>query len=140
MEKHVNSKLQDSYHGEAGGIEMYNILSNANIAINHHINVAGKYANNMRLFEATGTGALLITDYKDNLNTLFEVGKEVIDYKTVEECKELIIYYLEHEDERKGIANAGQKRTLQEHTYYHRMKELIDIIAPLLAGKKQVKE
>jgi hypothetical protein len=30
--------------------------------------------------------------------------------------------------EREAIARAGQERTLREHTWYHRMQELIDIV------------
>jgi spore maturation protein CgeB len=86
----------------------------------------------MRLYEATGVGTLLITDWKENLHELFEPGKEVIAYRTPEECGELIQYYLEHEVEREAIARAGQERTLREHTYYQRMQELVDIITPLL--------
>ncbi len=123
-----NSPLRAKHHGQAWALEMYNILSSSQIAFNHHINVAENYANNMRLYEATGLGTLLITDYKDNLNTLFEPGKEVVAYRSAEECAELITYYLEHEDEREAIAKAGQARTLREHTYFHRMQELVDIV------------
>jgi len=52
----------------------------------------------------------------------------VVPYKSPEECSELIKYYLEHEDERLAIARAGQERTLSEHTWFHRMKELTDIL------------
>jgi hypothetical protein len=127
-----DSPLRARHCGEAWGLDMYNVLYNAEIALNHHINVAANYANNMRLYEATGVGTLLITDYKDNLHTLFEPGKEVVAYRSTEECVELITYYLEHEEERKAIAQAGQQRTLREHTYYHRMQELVDIVTPLL--------
>ena len=82
----------------------------------------------MRLFEATGTGALLVTDWKKNLHEMFELDKEVIAYRTGEECAEMIQYYLEHEDEREEIARAGQQRTLRDHTYYQRMQELVDIV------------
>jgi len=73
------------------------------------------HATNMRLFEATGVGILLITDSKVNLNELFELGKEVVAYRSPEECVELVQYYLEHDREREDIARAGQERTLQEH-------------------------
>jgi len=36
----------------------------------------------MRLYEATGAVFLLITDQKDNLGELFEVGKEVLAYNS----------------------------------------------------------
>ncbi len=120
--------LHASYHGQAWGLDMYNILYNSNIALNNHLNIAGRFANNMRLYEATGVGTFLITDYKDNLHTLFEPGSEVIAYNSAEECVELVTYYLAHEEERQAIARAGQQRTLREHSYLHRMQELVNFI------------
>jgi len=67
-----------------------------------------------------------------NLHEIFEPGKEVIAYRTPEECAELIQYYLEHEAERGAIARAGQERTLREHTYYQRMQELVEIVRKYL--------
>jgi hypothetical protein len=127
-----NSPIYRCYKGQAWGKDMYKILYNSKITLNFHGRWAGSYANNMRLYEATGVGTLLITDWKENLHELFEPGKEVIAYRTPEECGELIQYYLEHEVEREAIARAGQERTLREHTYYQRMQELVDIITPLL--------
>ena len=111
---------------------MYEVLYNASIALNNHISVAREYANNMRLYEATGVGTLLVTDAKDNLASLFEPGKEVVAYHSPEEAIEIIDYYLGHKEERNAIAKAGQERTLREHTYRHRMQELIDILSRLL--------
>jgi spore maturation protein CgeB len=107
---------------------MFRILAASKIVVNYHGDVAQSYANNMRLFEATGTGALLVTDWKTNLHEMFVLDKEVIAYRTSEECAEMIQYYLEHEDEREVIARAGQVRTLRDHTYNQRMQELVDIV------------
>jgi hypothetical protein len=123
-----DSPIRGAYIGPASGKEMYQVLHSAKIAFNRHIDVAGDCANNMRLYEATGVGTFLITDWKKNLHEMFELGKEVVAYHTPEECAELIQYYLEHEDEREQIARAGQQRTLREHTYYQRMQELVDIV------------
>jgi hypothetical protein len=128
-----DSPLQASYRGLAWAAEMYEKLYNSRIALNHHINVAENCANNMRLYEATGVGSLLLTDFKENLAHLFRLGKEIIAYHSPEECVELIQYYLAHEDERQAIAEAGQQRTLREHTYYQRMQEFVELVKPLLA-------
>lgn len=127
-----NSPIRRHYKGQAWGMAMYQILHNSSITLNQHIGVAECYANNMRLYEATGVGTLLITDWKVNLHEMFEPGEEVVAYRTPEECAELVQYYLEHEQEREAIARAGQQRTLQEHTYYHRMQELVDIVRKYL--------
>jgi spore maturation protein CgeB len=78
-------------------------------------------------------GTLLITDRKDNLDELFEVGKEVVAYSSPEEAAELIRYYIAHPDEAHAIALAGQARTLREHTYQRRMEELVPVLARYLA-------
>ena len=110
------------------GYDMYRQLQRSKIALNIHIDMAEQYAANMRLYEATGVGTLLLTDWKTNLPELFELGVEVVAYRSIGECVELVEYYLAHESEREAIAKAGQKRTLCEHSYYHRMQELTEIL------------
>jgi spore maturation protein CgeB len=110
------------------GYDMYRQLQRSKIALNIHIDMAEQYAANMRLYEATGVGTMLLTDWKVNLPELFEPGKEVAAYRSTEECVELVSYYLAHESEREAIARAGQQRTLSEHSYYHRMQELTEIL------------
>jgi spore maturation protein CgeB len=107
---------------------MYRALARSHVTLNRHINVAENYANNMRLYEATGVGTLLITDHKDNLGELFDVGKEVVAYSSPEEAADLMRYYLDHPEEASEIARAGQARTLREHTYQRRMEELVGIL------------
>jgi spore maturation protein CgeB len=89
----------------------------------------------MRLFEATGMGTLLITDWKDNIAELFEPGKEVVCYKSVDECLELIKYYSQHEAERAAIAAAGQRRTLQNHSYAQVVADQVRIFERYLAAQ-----
>jgi len=127
----AGSPIRKCYVEQAWGREMYQILHASKVTLNHHGDVA-PFANNMRLFEATGVGALLVTDWKVNLHEMFEPGKEVVAYRSPEECVELVKYYLEHDKEREAIARAGQERTLREHTYYHRMQELVEIVARYL--------
>jgi SAM-dependent methyltransferase len=96
--------------------------------VNRHIDVAENHANNMRLFEATGCGALLITDYKDNLAELFDIGREVVAYRSPEECVELVAYYLQHPEQAATIARAGQARTLRDHSYAANLAETSAIL------------
>jgi spore maturation protein CgeB len=124
----ASSPIRSRYRGEAWGIEMFRVLYEARIALNRHIGVAEGYANNMRLYEATGVGTMLLTDATHNLSDLFTPGREVVSYADEDELVEQIAYYLEHDRERRAIAAAGQARTLGEHTYGHRMAELLAIL------------
>jgi hypothetical protein len=128
----ADSAVRRRYHGEAWGLEMYRVLARSKIALNRHIDVAEDQANNMRLYEATGVGTLLITDAKRNLSDLFDPGEEVVEYDDEDDLVEKIQYYLGDEAERTRIARAGQERTLREHTYEHRMRELINILTGYL--------
>ncbi len=127
-----DSPVRARHCGTAWGRQMYRILSRSKIALNHHIAIAGPYANNMRLYEATGMGALLLTDWKENLHEIFEPGREVAAYRSHDECLEMIRYYLDHDAERSAIASAGQERTMREHTYSRRMEELAAILGRYL--------
>ena len=124
----LNSTIRRNHKGEKWGLEMYNILSRSKISFNRHINVAENNANNMRLYEATGMGSLLLTDKKDNLKELFEEDREIVTYESKEEAFDKYNYLINKPEELSKIAKAGQLRTLTEHTYENRIKELIKIL------------
>ena len=135
-----DSLIRRNYRGQAWGVQMYEVRQGAKITVTKHITkVASRFCNNSTLYEATGVGTLLITDLKDNLHELFEPGKEIVAYRSSEECVELVQYYLEHDNEREAIARAGQQRTLREHTYYQRMQELVDILERHLSTPKALR-
>jgi SAM-dependent methyltransferase len=121
------SPLRRRHHGGCWGLDMFSTLSRSTISINTHAGWAENYANNMRLYEATGCGSLLLTEYMENLDDLFEVGEEVVAYRSAEECAALVHYYLDHPEEADAIRLAGQRRTLSEHTYALRMEETSEI-------------
>lgn len=110
------------------GIEMFRQLLDTRVVFNNHIDISPVSASNMRLFETTGVGACLLTDWKENLSDLFEPDKEVLTYRSAEECVEKVRYILEHENERRAIAAAGQLRTLREHTFENRAARIDEII------------
>lgn len=79
---------------------------------------------NMRMFEATACGALLITQEIPHIKEFWIPGKEIITYKTPQEMFRLISYYLNDKEEARKIAKAGQQRTLLEHRYSDRVKTI----------------
>lgn len=133
--KFYSKKLLESTKEPVFGFEMYQLLSKAKITFNIHGEVAEKCAGNIRLFEATGVGTCLVTDWKDNITDLFEPGKEVITYKTIEECIEKVKWLIENPEERDKIAKAGQQKTLTMHSVEARAKMLNEIINKELSKK-----
>ncbi len=124
----AGSPVRAAWRGEAWGMQMYRVLAQAGIALNRHIAAAEGHANNMRLYEATGVGALLLTEAAPNLADLFEPGVEVVAYRDADDLVRQLRRYLADPDARREIAAAGQRRTLAEHTYAHRMRELVPIL------------
>lgn len=102
------------------GLEMFRQLRAGRVALNTHIDISTHSASNMRLFEATGVGACLLTDSKENLGELFDTDAEVVAYRDADECVEKVKYLLGHESARRDIAAAGQRRTLRDHTFASR--------------------
>jgi spore maturation protein CgeB len=127
--RNYSENLKKSNHPPLFGIDMYNLFDMSDAVLNMHVGVAGNYAGNMRMFEVTGVGSCLLTDNKKNLGDLFETGKEILVYDNVEDCIEKIKWLTYHENERKSIASAGQKRTLTHHTVENRSRQIIDIIS-----------
>lgn len=123
-----SEKLKSIVQEPVFGLEMFKSLASSNINLNIHGGVAGDYAANIRLFEVTGVGSCLVTDWKKNLNDLFEIDKEVVSFKTAEECIEKVKWLIDHPKERKEIADAGQRRVLKDHTFEIRAKQLDEII------------
>ncbi len=124
----ASSPLHRCFRGEVWGADMYQALRRSKITLNSHIDMAGREAGNMRLFEATGVGAFLLTDFKDNLPTLFAPEREVAAWRSIEECLAAIERYLADEGARAAIAMAGQARTMAQHTYRHRAAEILALV------------
>ncbi len=135
MSQYVDPTLVSSSLSALFGIPMYQTLSESQVTLNTHIDISGGFASNMRLYEATGVGTCLLTDWKPNLGELFEPDVEVVTYGSTSEAIEKVQYLLEHEEERKAIARAGQARTLRDHTYAQRAIQLDEIIKQELKSK-----
>jgi hypothetical protein len=124
----ADSNLRKAWRGEAWGLDMYATLARSRIVVNRHIDVAEGWANNMRLFEATGSGAMLLTESAPNLAELFEPGREVVAYTDEDDLVDKVEHYLADDAARLSVAVAGQRKTLDEHNYVRRIGELAQIL------------
>lgn len=91
-------------------------------------NISIKGDLNMRVFETMSTGSFLLTNWIPTLSELFEDGKHLVTYKTLDEMVEKAKYYLEHDEEREKIAKAGYDEFISKHTYKHRIEKVHDMI------------
>lgn len=84
---------------------------------------------NSRLFEATACGGFVLTHSSPDMNRYFDAGAEVATFDSGNDLREALHYYLDgsNEEERRAIAAAGQRRAHDEHTYHHRLRELLTL-------------
>ncbi len=128
----VNPRLKSALRPPVFGLDMYQTVRDSKINLNIHADSSPLYASNMRLFEATGVGVCLLTDWRPNLGELFDVDHEVVVYRSPAECVEKARWLLAHPAERAKIAQAGQQRVLRDHTYQVRAAQLDQIIQTAL--------
>jgi spore maturation protein CgeB len=131
----ASSPLHRCFQSEVWGADMYQVLQRSRITLNSHIDLAGREAGNMRLFEATGVGAFLLTDFKDNLDTLFAPDKEVAVWRSIDDCLTGIGRMIGDDDGRAVIARAGHARTMAQHTYRHRATEILGFVEGVRARR-----
>src|SRR2546426_11834493 len=68
---------------------------------------------NMRPFKALACGTLLVTERNtEGLEEMFQDRRHCVYYGSPSELFALVRYYLEHEEERNRIAQAGHQRFL----------------------------
>ena len=128
-------RYPDRFHPPVFGTRNFEILARSRIAFNNHLDIAEQSAGNLRLFEATGMGACLLTDWKRNLKDLFEPDSEVVTYRDADECIAKVRWLLDHEAERRDIAEAGQRRTLRDHTVARHAARLAEVFRARLASR-----
>jgi spore maturation protein CgeB len=116
--------MPDKCHPPVYGMEMYTLLQRSRVILNRHTDAMGIHCGNMRMFEATGVATCVLTNDAPNVRDLYEPDVEVVTYASTEECAEKVRYLLDHEDERRRIAEAGHKRTLVEHNVANRCAEI----------------
>lgn len=122
----VESWGKGSKHGYVSIGKIAEIFNRSKINLNfcnpYHGDIPQRKA---RPFEITGSGGFLLTDYAEGLEDCFEIGKEIIVFKEKGELFEKVKYYLEHDEEREEIAEAGYKRAITNHSFIDRWKEIL---------------
>jgi spore maturation protein CgeB len=107
--------------------EMVKAFAGAKLVLNLH-GWIGKwpYGVNPRLFEAAGVGACQLVDRKEEIPSLFQVPEEVVCFDSFEECARLMGALLADSDARQAIGRRARARAHREHTYEHRLTELLE--------------
>lgn len=116
---------------EISADELIPLYQRAKIGINIHLSYG---PSNLRMYQLPANGVMQICDCKEGLGDVYNIGKEIVVYDSIEEAIKLIRYYLEHEQERKKIAVAGFERTMRD---YKRLQTFLNVMEKIKEGMKQ---
>lgn len=78
----------------------------------------------LRVWDILGAGGFCITNYQPELLMYFENGKDIVVFESIDDLEKKIGYFLEHEDERKAIAENGYRKVKELHQYQNRFDEM----------------
>ena len=106
--------------GAVHGLPMYRFFRESLVSFNVHIDNARNVASNMRLFEASGMGACVLTDGADGMEDYFESDREVVLYSSPAEAVEKARWLLNNPEKARAIGEAGFQRTMRDHTFEKR--------------------
>lgn len=75
-----------------------------------------------------GCGNFLLTGFQKDYFSFFEPDRDYVYYESPEDMIEKARYYLNHQKERRRIAENARKKILQEHTMAHRLREMFALL------------
>lgn len=82
----------------------------------------------LRAFDIMGAGGFLLTNYQEDFLDFFVPGEDFVFYDSKADLLSKIDYYLHHEEERAQIAENGLQKISADHTYIHRVSEILSYL------------
>jgi len=86
------------------------------------------YQASPRVYEALACGSLLVVDSQPDVLKIFNPGEDLVVFDDVKGLRDLVTYYLRHPKAAEKIAKTGRKKVLKNHTYKHRIKEILETV------------
>ncbi|MCL2651595.1 MAG: glycosyltransferase [Candidatus Azobacteroides sp.] len=103
------------------------ILYGARIVLNN-LHYAEIESVNTRFFEANGSGAFQLSDYRPILKDLLPIDPELVSFKSIDEAVGKIRYYLQHPEERVALAGKIYDHFINNYTYDHLIRHILNSI------------
>jgi spore maturation protein CgeB len=129
----ASHRLERTARAPVYGLEMHRALAATRLTVNLHIGSGGPWAANMRLYESTGVGAGLLTDWKEDLEDYFSPD-EAVAFHSREDAVAKATALLKNPARLADLAAAGQARTLRDHTYERRVPTLLEAAAAAMGA------
>lgn len=123
----LESPVEAKYMGRfLAGDEKAMAMRGSKVVLNN-LHFAEIESSNCRMFEAAGCGAFQLAEWRPGLDDLFTDGEEIVFYRSTEDLRALLAHWLERDEERRVIGDAARDRAIRDHTYEHRIDELLAV-------------
>lgn len=140
FQNHPKLVIHDRWVEPSVAADFYN---GANIVLNTHrpsnlkqnknqLGIEGNTINN-RTYDVASCCSFQLLEYKEDLPSHFIENKEMVSFKNDQELIEKIDHFMQSEDERQKIATNARKRVLKDHTFKHRLDEMLTIINTIIS-------
>ncbi len=107
----------------------YICRSKINLVITRGAHASVYASSSSRPFELAGIGSAMVANPYDGIEEWFEPEKEIIVVESAEEAIDRYRHLLDNDRARQQLATAARARALAQHTFKHRARELLDIVA-----------
>ncbi len=108
--------------------EMAPFLSRCRVVLglNEGRDSQGTYRSYLKLrdVEFPGYGCCYLTQHNEDVQHAFEVGREVLTFRSAAEAASLVRWSVRHPEDARAIGHAGRRRVLAEHSWAARLREL----------------
>ncbi len=122
-----HKQFKQAYRGFLKYQDMPTVYASTKLLIDDANHVTKPWGSvNSRVFDAIAAGKLAITNGDIGAQELF--GNLLPCYKSTEELKEKIKFYLDNNKKREELANQLRSEILQKHTYVHRSHQLLQVL------------
>jgi spore maturation protein CgeB len=93
------------------------------------MNIAEMAGVNVRLFEAAGSGAAVLTEFRETVPELFDVGTEVLTFHDFDELVDQATRLLSEPGLTARLGDAAALRAHRDHTYDSRVAQILETLS-----------
>lgn len=108
-------------HPDISLADAHGVMAGSLATLNIHHNQDGF---TLRTFEANGVGGLQLID-RDDVEEFYEPGVEILTYTSMDELVDHVKHAQADPAWARAVREAGQRRTLADHTFDQRMEKLV---------------
>lgn len=128
--------LYKNNKGAIYGKAMLDLYFRSTIALNVHGD-QNQEVGNMRLIEAAGCGACVVTDYFPNVQDYFEQDSEIVCFRNKEEALKKVDHLIKNKDNAESIGSKAQQKVIQRYSFAHRVDFFLRVINSLIPQTHQ---